>query len=127
MNTQSPLTLSSLPLWLESYQTGYINMKTKNISTYKPDILKYQYAIDTSKQIMNTGDNSTIKMPQISSKEVTLKQTTPLEYEEFVGYQYTDIPKEKFLLPLNMTSHTNPIWVLIIFLIAIWIIFFLAQ
>ena len=87
MNTQSPLTLSSLPLWVESYPTGYINMKTKNISTYKPDILKYQYAIDTSKQIMNTGDNSTIKMPQISSKEVTLKQTTPLEYEEFVGYQ----------------------------------------
>jgi hypothetical protein len=127
MNTQSPLTISSLPLWVESYPTGYINMKTKNISTYKPDILKYKYAIDTSKQIMNTGDNTSIKIPQLSSKEVTLKKTTPLEYEEFIGNQYINIQNEKFILPLNMMSHTNPIWVLIIFLIAIWIIFFLVQ
>jgi hypothetical protein len=126
MNTQSPLTISSLPLWVENYPTGYINMKTKNISTYKPDVLKYKYAIDTSKQIMNTGDNSSIKMPQISSKQVTLKQTTPLNYEEFIGHQNINIPTEKFILPLNMTSHTNPIWVLVIFLIAIWIILFLV-
>jgi hypothetical protein len=127
MNTQSSLTLASSP-WVENYTSGYINMKTEKKSTYKPKVLKYDYAINTAKQIMGAGDNSSIKSLELNGKEVTLKKTVPLEYEEFINLEENiNIPKEKFILPLNMSSHTNPIWVLITFLIALWIIFFISQ
>jgi hypothetical protein len=124
MDTQSPLTQSSLPLWVESYPNGVINMKHQNISKFKPDVLKYKYSIESAKKILKQGDNSKTKMPRISSKQTTLKQTTPLSYESFAVNPY---PEENFLLPTNMASHMDPIWVLIIFLLAIWIIYFIAK
>ena len=78
MNTQSSLTLASSP-WVENYTSGYINMKTEKKSTYKPKVLKYDYAINTAKQIMGAGDNSSIKSLELNGKEVTLKKTVPLE------------------------------------------------
>jgi len=126
MNTQSPLTKSSLPLWVESYPKGYINMKTEKTSNkFKPNVLKYKYAMDSAKEILKQGDNSKIKMPRISSKETKMPTTKPLSYENFVNNNV--FPEEKFFLPTNMASHMEPIWVLIAFLLAIWIIYFVAK
>ena len=126
MDTQSPLMKSSLPLWVESYPKGYINMKNEKISKFKPNILKYKYAMDTTKEILKRGDNSKIKMPHISRKETTLPQTKAISYESFIVTNENIFPEEKFFLP-NMASHMQPIWVLIVFLLAIWIIYFVAK
>ena len=124
MKSSSPLTTSSLPLWVESYPTGYIDMKTQNISTFKKDVLKYHEAISSAYEIINNGDNSKIKMPKISNKVKKLKAATILsQYEEFDNF----IQEESFLFNTNTYSHINPIWVLMAFLLMIWIIFLFAK
>ena len=119
MNKQSKLKKSPLPLWVENYPTGYINMKTNEISTYKPNILKYNYIIETTNQIIN-GSN------MLDDKELKPIKPILFEYEGFICKNKLNISRENFLLPFNITSHRNPVWVLYIVLMAIWIIFSIA-
>ena len=119
MDTQSVLTKSSLPLWVENYPTGYINMKNQNITKFKPDILKYNYAAETTRQLIKSGNNLGIQIPSIMTKKKF--KTTALNFENFS--QPGDF-KERFILP---QSYVNPIWIIIIFLISIWVIYFLSK
>jgi len=124
MDTQSVLTNNSQ--WVEAYPSGYVNIQSKTIKNFKPDVLKYNYTMESSHAILKQGDNSKIEMPKLSSTEKKLKPTKALTYEGFAGE--LKIPHEEtFFLPINMTSHMNPIWVILAFLIAVWIIYFLAK
>lgn len=114
MENQSLLTKSSLPIWVESYPTGYINMKDQKISDFKTNILKYDYATETTKQIIKNGNNSDISIPSFPKKKI--KKTTPLNYENFAQQKKIS---EEFL----MQSHINPIWVIFSFLILILLFF----
>lgn len=125
MNIQPILTNNSQ--WVEAYPTGYINIHSNKLKDFKPDVLKYNYTIDSTHAILKQGDNSKIEMPQLSSQEKKLKPTKALTYEGFSGNNLYFQHKETFSLPTNMVSHINPIWVIIAFLIAIWIIYFLAK
>ena len=127
MENQTPLTKSSLPLWVESYPTGYINMKNQEVAKFKPDVLKYDYAAETTKKIIKSGNNLGIKIPSPMTKRII--KTKPLNYENFSNEldKINDIfvdHKELFILPRN---HVNPIWIIISFLIFIWIIYFLSK
>ena len=51
-----------------------------------------------------------------------MKPTKALTYENFGVY----LEDEQFI-PVNMSSHMDPMWVIVTFLLAIWIIYFLAK
>jgi hypothetical protein len=130
MNNKSSLSLSPIstfpyPTWVEKYPMGKINMKTQEPSKFKKDILEYTHATNVARTIIADGNNSSIKGMSINNKVKKLPKTEVL-YEQFTGNK-NNIPIEKFILSPNMQSHMNPIWVLIIFLIAIWIIYFIAN
>lgn len=105
--------LPSNSQWVEHYP-GIITSDRK-LSDFKPLMLETSYSITESRKIMENGDN-------VEKDENIKKPTIALTYEDFTN----NILKENFLSP-NMTSHMNPIWIIIIFLIAIYIIFFLAK
>ena len=121
MNTQSTLTKTSQ--WVENYPMGYINMK-KKVSGFKPSMLRHTGAMQSSKKILKQGDNTKTKEPRVSDKEKIMKPTTALTYESFTNDIF---PENEQFLSVNMSSHMNPIWVIIAFLLAIWIIYFLAK
>ena len=125
MNTQSILPNNSQ--WVEAYPTGYINIQSDKLKDFKPEVLKYNYTIESTLDILKQGDNSKIDMPKLSSQEKKLKPTKALTYEGFSGENLNFPHEETFFLPTNMASHMNPIWVIIAFLIAVWIIYFLAK
>jgi len=118
MENQSPLTKSSLPVWVESYPMGYINMKDQGISKFKPHLLKYDYATETTRQIIKNGNNSNITIPSFTTKKIV--KTTPLNFENFtLENQFS----ENFL----MQSHMDPIWVIVTFLISFLILFYSTR
>ena len=130
MNNKSSLSLSPIstfpyPSWVEKYPMGKINMKTQETSKFKKDILEYTHATNIARKIIMDGNNSSVKETLVNNNLKKLPKTEVL-YEEFRDNN-TIIPTENFNLPINMESHMNPIWVLIIFLIAIWIIYFIAN
>ena len=116
MNTQTPLT--TISQWVENYPTGYINMKDRKKTTFKQTLLSHTASVNNSKEILKQGDNTKIKEISISNKEKVMKPTTALTYENFSTENFYDI---------NMSSHMNPIWVIVIFLLSIWIIYYLAK
>ena len=130
MNNKSSLSLSPIstfpyPSWVEKYPMGKINMKTQETSKFKKDILEYTHATNIARTIIMDGNNSSVKETLVNNNVKKLPKTEVL-YEEF-GDNNSNIPIENFDLLINMKSHMNPIWVLIIFLIAIWIIYFIAN
>jgi hypothetical protein len=122
----SPISTFPYPTWVEKYPMGKINMKTQETSKFKKDQLEYTHSTNIAHTIMKDGNNSSIKLPLISNQVKKLPKTEVL-YENFTNNKKSYISSEKFGLPLNMESHINPVWVLIIFLIAIWIIYFIAN
>lgn len=104
--------LPSNSQWVEHYH-GSITPDRK-LSDFKPLKLETSYSIAESRKIIENGDN-------VEKDENIKKPTIALTYEDFTN----NILKEN--LDPNMTSHMNPIWIIIIFLIAIYIIFFLAK
>jgi len=98
--------------WVENYP-GIITSDRKLLD-FEPLMLETTCSIKKSKKIMENGDN-------IEKDEKIENPTVALTYEDFTN----NILKEN--LSPNMTSHMNPIWIIIIFLIAIYIIFFLAK
>lgn len=144
MNSQSFLTSSSLPIWTENHPSGFINMESERPSRFKPTVLKYNYALNSTKKIMNTGDNSIIKFPRISSKEKKLKKTIPVDFEDFmnpfiynnnsekIGAKSPKIRKyesyaEKFLVDDDGYSHGNPYFVILFSLIILSIMLFIMN
>jgi len=125
MNTQSILTDNSQ--WVEAYPTGYINIQSDKLNDFKPDVLKYNYTIESTRAILKQGDNSKIDMPKLRSQEKKIKPTKALTYEGFSGDNLKFSNEETFFLPTNMASHMNPIWIIISFLISFMIIYFLAK
>lgn len=115
------IKLPSNSEWVENYP-GIITSDRKLLD-FEPLMLETTYSIKKSRKIMENGDNiekdNNIKKPTVA---LIKKPTVALTYEDFTN----NILKENFLSP-NMTSHMNPIWIIIIFLIAIYIIFFLAK
>lgn len=107
------IKLPSNSEWVENYP-GIITSDRKLLD-FEPLMLETTYSIKKSRKIMENGDN-------IEKDNNIKKPTVALTYEDFTN----NILKENFLSP-NMTSHMNPIWIIIIFLIAIYIIFFLAK
>lgn len=120
MDTQSTLTKTSQ--WVENYPTGYISMKDRKISKFKPALSKHASSMKNSKEILKQGDNTKTKELRVSDKEKIMKPTKALTYENFGVY----LEDEQFI-PVNMSSHMDPIWVIVTFLLAIWIIYFLAK
>ena len=106
------IKLPSNSQWVENYP-GIITSDRKLLD-FEPLMLETSYSIEKSRKIMENGDN-------IEKDNNIKKQTVALTYEDFTN----NILKEN--LSPNMTSHMNPIWIIIIFLIAIYIIFFLAK
>jgi hypothetical protein len=98
------LTKSLHPLWVEKYQTGNINMKTKKTSTFVPNVSN---KLPDTKSILYDFEN-------FSNKETLYPDTL-------------NILNKKFIIPSNMKSHMNPLWVLVIFLIFIWIILLILN
>lgn len=107
------IKLPSNSEWVENYP-GIITSDRKLLD-FEPLMLETTYSIKKSRKIMENGDN-------IEKDNNIKKPTVALTCEDFTN----NILKENFLSP-NMTSHMNPIWIIIIFLIAIYIIFFLAK
>ena len=122
----SPISNFPYPKWVKKYPMGKINMKTQETSKFKKDQLEYTHATNIVRTIMTDGNNSSINPPAISNKVKKLPKTEVL-YEQFISNKKSYTPNERFDLPPNMESHMNPVWVLIIFLIAIWIIYFIAN
>ena len=118
MNTDSTLTKTSQ--WVENYPTGYITKK-KKVSTFIPSMLKHTESIQSSMEILKKGDNTKTKEPGVSDK--VMKPITALTYESFT---HNFLEGEQFF-PVNMSSHMDPIWVIIAFLLAIWIIYFIDK
>ena len=107
MENQTPLTKSSFPLWVENYPTGYINMKNQKVKKFKPDVLKYDYAVETTKQIIKSGNNLGIKIPSSMIKRVI--KTKPLNYENFSNHPNENFSnelnsKELFILPRILSA-----------------------
>ena len=98
--------------WVENYP-GIITSDRK-LTDFEPLMLETSYSIAKSRKIMENGDN-------FEKDEKIKNPTVALTYEYFTN----NLLKEN--LSPNMTSHMNPIWIIIIFLIAIYIIFFLAK
>ena len=122
MDTQSSLTTTSQ--WVENYPTGYISMKNRKISTFKPALSNHANSIKNSKEILKYGDNTKTKEPRVSDKEKNMKPTKALTYENFINVMHLE---DNQFIPVNMSSHMNPLWVMIACLIAIWIIYFFAK
>jgi len=134
MNSQSFLTSSSLPIWTENHPSGFINMESERPSRFKPTILKYNYALNSTKKIMNTGDNSIIKFPRISSKEKKLKKTIPVDFEDFMNPSYNsenirnyEDYAENFSVDDDGYSHGNPYLVILFSLIILSIMLFIMN
>ncbi len=71
--------LTRNPQWVESYPTGFVNLENHKISQFKPTILKYDYALQSSKQILEHGNNLKMNTSSLFSKT----KTEPLTYETF--------------------------------------------
>ena len=113
MNGQSPLTVSSS--WTKNYLSGLINMKNESPTQFKKKVLKYKYALDSTEQIMNYGDNSMMKFQRLSEKEKKLKKTTPLFFEDFT--------MNNFFLKGDNSSF----YFIILFIIFLLIVIFLVS
>ena len=90
--------------WVENYP-GIITSDRKLLD-FEPLMLETTYSIAKSRKIMENGDN-------IEKDNNIKKPTVALTYEDFTN----NILKEN--LSPNMTSHMNPIWIIIIFLISL--------
>ena len=104
-----------LPTWTGYYPNGTIKLGGPNNKFKKKDkVLTSNYAINTTREILETGNNENLKLPKISNKKNKLKKTIPLSYEKFNDYSI-----------INQRGHIHPIWILIAILVLLWIIFIL--
>jgi hypothetical protein len=91
------------PTWTEYYPTGYINLNQEHLPLVTKEKSASIAAEGDIYDIIKTGGNLT------EEKKEEIIETYSNE-EEFIA-----------------SGHSNPIWVLISFLITIWLIFLIAQ
>lgn len=84
--------------WVESYPTGFINLENHKISNFKPTVLKYDYALQTSKQILEQGNNLKKDKSKIFNK------SKPLTYETF-GCQVQNNLNQNKLKSVNLLKY----------------------
>ncbi len=92
------LQISKMPLWVEHYKNGIINMKNP---------------VETKDVILNS-DNAKNKLSDFLSGKnlvkknvVTKNKTQTLQFEQFIDMEP------------NMTSHMDPLWVIMFILISL--------